>query len=129
PSAPELHRLRWELIRDPRSGEAMLLIPSIEFSRYLVSTDMRPMRLRPPGQLRALVVIADPRDLSEWQPGGRPLMPVDVAGELERTRQALGSIPMSVLSGPGTFHRLGEMLRDEYDILYFVGHGALIEGE
>src|SRR5690349_19452025 len=83
PSAPELHRLHWETLRDPQSGGLMLTDESLLFARYLSSLDWRPVRLRPQASLRALVAIANPSDLASYKPGGRELAPVDVTGELE----------------------------------------------
>jgi hypothetical protein len=129
PSAPELHGLRWELLRDPESDERLLTSETVLFSRYLSSFDWRPVQLRPRSDLRALVVVANPADVGRYQPAGRPLAPVDVPGELERARRGLGEIPVTAVTGPETLNHLFEALRDEYDILYLVAHGALIQGE
>jgi hypothetical protein len=90
PSAPELHGLRWETLRDPKDGTALLMDESILFSRYLSSLDWRPVGVRPKAQLRALVVITNPSALSEYEDERRPLPPIDVAGELERVKHAMG---------------------------------------
>jgi hypothetical protein len=131
PSAPELHSLRWETLRDPQNGSAFLSSERLLFSRYLSSLDWRPVRLRPKGDLRALVVVASPTDIANYQPGGRPLAALDVAGELARAKEGLGSIATTELAsgGKATFNNLSAHLRDGYDILYLVCHGALIEGE
>jgi hypothetical protein len=47
PSAPELHGLKWELLRDPDSGDRLLTNQTIWFSRYLSSPDGRRVQLRP----------------------------------------------------------------------------------
>jgi hypothetical protein len=131
PSAPELHRLRWEALRDPESGALLLTDEGILFARYLSSMDWRPIRLRPQSSLRALVVIANPTDLSSYKPGGRQLEPVDVTGELERATANLGVIPATALlsSGSASLNNLITNLHEGYDILYLVCHGALIQGE
>ena len=64
---------------------------NIYFSRYLSSLDWRPVHLRPKSLMRALVAIANPSNLSEYQ----NLAPIDVEGELNRARQALGAIPIT----------------------------------
>jgi WD domain, G-beta repeat len=46
PSAPELHNLRWETLRDPQDGTTFLTSERLLFSRYLSSLDWRPVRLR-----------------------------------------------------------------------------------
>src|SRR3712207_4098220 len=102
---------------------------TVLFSRYLSSYDWRPVQLRPRADLRALVVVANPADVARFQPGGRPLAPVDVPGELERARRGLGEIPATEVTGPDTLNRLVGALRDEVDILYLVCHGALVQGE
>ena len=124
PTAPELHALKWELLLDPRSGKALATRERVLFSRYLSSHDWRPVRLRPQESLRALVVIANPSDLGEWR-----IAPVDVDGERKRARDALGEIPIVEVTGPETFTHLVDRLREEFDILYLVAHGAVIDGD
>jgi hypothetical protein len=131
PSAPELHSLRWETLRDPQDGSALLTSERLVFSRYLSSLDWRPVRLRPRTDLRALVVVASPTDVATYQPGGRPLAALDVAGELARAQAGLGSIATTALASDGkaTINTLSGHLRAGYDILYLVCHGAVIDGE
>jgi hypothetical protein len=126
PSAPELHGLRWETLRDPQDGGTLLMGEQIFFSRYLSSGDWRPVRLRPKGQLRALVAIANPTDLGRYN-----LAALDVPVELERARTGLGNLPQAELASGGqtTLHNLIEHLRAGPDILYLVCHGALVRGE
>lgn len=132
PSAPELHALRWETLRNPQDDTPLCTNENILFSRYLSSLDWRPMPLRPKAEMRALVVIANPKNLSEY-PG---LAPIDVGGELERAQAGLGEIPVTALpenpqdnSTPTKYATLDNLiarLRDEaHDILYLVCHGAL----
>ena len=130
-SAAELHRLRWEALRDPQSDTLLLTDEGILFARYLSSLDWRPVKLRPQSSLRALVVIANPTDLTSYKPGGRQLTPIDVEGELQRATAGLGTIPITALlsSGSANLNNLITHLREGYDIVYLVGHGALIQGE
>ncbi|MCX6629881.1 MAG: CHAT domain-containing protein [Candidatus Solibacter sp.] len=122
PSAPELHSVHWETM-------PLLASEQIAFSRYLSSMDWRPVKTRPQGSLKALVVVANPANLDEYQPGGQPLAPVDVTGEFERTKTALGAIEVQSLLSPGyaTLDHVVRRLREGFDILYLVCHGALIE--
>ncbi|MCP4663409.1 MAG: CHAT domain-containing protein [bacterium] len=131
PSAPELHRLRWETLRDPENGSPLFTGEEVLFCRYLSSLDWRRVRLRPETKLNALVLIANPSDVDQYRPGGRTLAPVDVAGELARARTGLGSIPVTALEsgGSATLSNLTARLRDGYDVLYLVCHGALIRRE
>jgi hypothetical protein len=86
--------------------------------------------LRPKADLRALVVVASLTDVANYQPGGRLLAALDVAGELARAGEGLGSIATTNLAsgGKATVNNLSAHLRDGYDILYLICHGALIEG-
>ena len=126
PSAPELHSLRWETLRSPGEDTSLITGEHIIFSRYLSSRDWRPVHLRSKAALRALVVVANPTNLRDYQ-----LAPVDVAGELKRAQQGLGDIPYSQLTAQGeaTLNNIVQQLRDGYDILFLVAHGALIQGE
>jgi hypothetical protein len=131
PSAPELHGLRWETLRLPGQNGAPLTDERLLFSRYLSAADWRPVRLRAKGQLRALVVVANPTNLTDYRPGGLALAPIDVAAELNRARAALGPIEHVALasSGAATLDAIAERLRDGFDILYLVAHGAMLRGE
>jgi hypothetical protein len=130
-SAPELHELHWETLRDPAGDGALAADENLLFSRYLSSRDWRPVRLRPQTRLRALVVIANPENLADYAPGGRSLAPVDVSGELARARASLSGASLTDLAirGQATPEKLIEQLRHGYELLYLVCHGALIRGE
>ena len=126
PSAPELHSLRWETLRLPGASSPLLTNETLRFSRYLSSMDWRPVTLRPEGELRALVVAADPSDLARFR-----LSPVDAAAEEAAARAGLGSIHTDALAtrGQATLDNLARRLRDNYDIIYLVAHGLLVDGE
>ncbi|HSF83852.1 MAG TPA: CHAT domain-containing protein [Anaerolineales bacterium] len=129
PSAPELHRLHWESLRDPQDNSPLFTGENLLFSRYLSSLDWRPVRLRPKADLRALVAVSNPTNLGEYD-----LAPVDVAGEVSRARTGLGAINATILPEQGTDQHttLGAMvarLREGFDILYLVCHGAFIKEE
>lgn len=128
-TALELQSLRWETLRDPISQNMLLTSEHIFFSRYLGS--MSPIKLRPRSDMRALVMIANPTDLADYQPGGQTLTPFDVSGELERARKSLGTMPITALttSGSVTMQALTDQLREGYDILYLVAHGAVLQSE
>ncbi len=125
PSASELHSLRWETLRDPQFDSHLLTSEQIIFSRYLSSLDWRPVRLRAQSKLKALVVIANPTDLDPEQ-----LAPLDVATEQARAEAGLGKIEITTLAsgGQATLSNIARHLRDGYDILYLVCHGALEQG-
>lgn len=122
PTAAELHTLRWELLCDPDSGLSLASSERVLFSRFMLSQDWRPVRLRPKAALRALVAVAAPTDLAEY---GRA--PVDLAGEIARARESLAGISVTVLGQeqPLTIAALDQALRAGTDILYLVAHGRL----
>jgi len=135
-SAPELHNLRWETLRDMQNEGFLAMDENLLFSRYLHSYDWNPVRLRTKGELRALVVIANPHDLDDdaYEVDGRALAPVDVQAELARARDGLKDINtidelVSDPDQPGavTMDNLLDRMRDNYDILYLVCHGALMQ--
>ena len=128
PSAPELHSLRWETLREPQDRNRLLTDDHLLFSRFLSSIEGIFVPLRPRAELRALVVIASPSDLSDWDLGA-----LDVEAELHRAQLGLGGIPRSELPGEGqggaTLNNIIARLRDGYDILYLVCHGTIRSGE
>jgi len=78
-----------------------------------------------------LVAVANPSDLAQRKPGGRTLAPIDVAAELQRARESLGGIAVTELAGqpPVTLDAILQHLRDDFDVLYLVCHGALVDQE
>lgn len=125
-SATELHSLRWETLRLGNEQAFLSTNENVLFSRYLSSTDWRPVRLRARSSLRALVVIANPANLEEYD-----LTHVDVPGELERAKVGLGDeIELTALAnGDGaTINNIISQLRTGFDILYLVGHGTIQKG-
>ncbi|MCB0059513.1 MAG: CHAT domain-containing protein [Caldilinea sp.] len=125
-NAGELHSLRWETLRLPQSDAPLLTGEHLRFSRYLSSLDWRPVRLRPQAELRALVVVADPANPATWG-----VAEIDAAKEVAAARAGLGEIPVTELATRGevTLANLAAHLRDGYDIVYLVAHGALADGE
>jgi hypothetical protein len=126
PSAAELQSLWWETLRHADTSRTLLTDENLLFSRYLSSEDWRPFELRPQTDLRALVVVANPKGLE-----ADGLAPVDVEGEARRARLGLGTIAVAELVSPGaaTLDNIISRLHDDYDILYLVAHGALGPGE
>ena len=130
-SAPELHAVRWETLRDPylppEQKDAHLFTgEQIVVSRFLTSGDWRPVRLHPKAALRALVVVANPSTSKIYG-----LEPVDVAGELARVKQAMAGISVTALAPGGAvaLNDLAAKLREGFDILYLVCHGKLVDRE
>jgi hypothetical protein len=124
---PALHRVRWELLRDPRGDYPIATSDGIFFSRYLSSPDFRMVPWRMKQATRALVVIASPTDIGEYAPGGRRLAEVRMDVERDCAKAALGDIETVWLAGPGqaTLAKLASELEKQVDILYLVCHGAI----
>ena len=129
PTLPELHALHWETLRDPYWPDLKLANDeNLLFSRYLTSRDRRAVRAQPRGDLCALVVVANPNDLDQYQPLRRPLAPLDVDGELVRAKAGLSGIPVTALAsgGSATLDGMIAQLREGADILYLACHGSLL---
>jgi hypothetical protein len=130
PSAPELHALLWETLRHPLDGSPLCTNQNILFSRYLSSLDWRPVRLRPKEQLKALVVVSNPSNLSNFK-----LDPVDVPGELNRALTSLVDFQTLTLPDQAgilkpTINNIVQLLQAEtIDILYLVCHGVYAKEE
>jgi WD40 repeat protein len=123
PSAKELQALRWELLAHPESGERLTTSETVLLSRFMVSHDWRPIRLRAKADLRALVVVSapEPAKLARLQ-----LAPVDFVVEARNARRGLAGIAIDVLGGPAypvTVDAMLDALRPGVDILYLVSHG------
>ena len=84
--------LRWETLRDPADGTPLFTGENLLFSRYLSSLDWRAVRLRPASDLRALVVIANPSDLDDYD-----MAEINRDQELGRAQAGLGSIGVTAL--------------------------------
>lgn len=130
-AAAELHSFAWESLCDPNSAELLATREQLLFSRFISSQDWRPVHLRAKDELRAVVAIANPANVSNYQPAGRPLPPIDVPGETQRATASLGIIPVTLLAGGGAarLNNIVGKLREGYDIFQLVCHGALIDGE
>jgi hypothetical protein len=126
PSVPELHGVRWELLCDPETRAPFATSEKILFSRFMVSQDWRPVKLRRKAELTALLAVAAPSDCATYS-----LADVDRGGEIARALEGLGGIRSTVLGKeePLTLERLAAGLRDGVDILYLVCHGALLRGQ
>ncbi len=149
-SAAELHQLKWEALQRPGpSGDPLAVDQNVPFSRFLYSPDWSGINLRPKGELRALLVIANPLELrarqggylvnthkelqeGQWVTVGRSLAEVDIDEELARVTPALQDLAsLEILEsrkdGPGrpTMENLRRKLGEGWDILYVVCHGLL----
>jgi CHAT domain/SIR2-like domain len=127
--AEALYDLRWETLADPMDDKFTLGTQDmVPFSRFLGSHVGRTVRLRPQGELRALVLIAQPTNVVDV------LQDVDVGAEWLRAKVALEDLPVPPMllarhgdaDGPPTRARLlAELERGAYDIVCLVCHGVL----
>jgi hypothetical protein len=132
------HTVRWELLRDPRDSQPIALKPKMTFTRFVTPRTHRSITLRAKGDLRALIVAADPKPAAlarygEFGGGGRPLQPINAREEATRAERCLRPIATTVLCerGKATLDGITTTLRDAdrrgrgYDIVYLIAHGAL----
>ena len=125
-TAPELHALPWELIRDPGAGampQDLAATVATPFSRYLAGRwrPGSPVLQRP---IKVLVAIANPTDLK----AKFDLEPIDVAGEFASLEEAMKGQPvdLTLLPQPCTLAALEVALKDGYHVLHFIGHGKFV---
>jgi len=126
PNAISLHELRWESLRDLSNDAPLFTSENLWCSRYLSSSDWRPVKGRSKGELRALVAVANPTSLSDYG-----LKPINSAGELVRAKTALGNdirVETLVDDHKATLKNIVTRLREGFDILYLVCHGTLKKG-
>lgn len=131
PRASDLHGVRWEALHDLPGSTPLALQEKVVFSRVLASPELTPVPLPNRLDVRALVVVASPSNLSTY---GR--QPLDVAGEVARVTQAMGPIPVTVVGDHpaavarrATLAAILEQLRGGPQIFYLVCHGTLVDGE
>ena len=132
-TAPELHGVFWETLRDPRDDSPLAVQQDLWFSRFSSAQDFRLQPVPESAPLEALIVVASPTGLgAEWD-----LAPIDADREAERIADALkdgarrGGRPIHArrLAPPASVYNVVKALRDRYaDILCLVCHGALIGG-
>jgi hypothetical protein len=124
---PQLHDIRWELLRDPQTGEDLSRSGRICISRALDRLDM-PQYNRPIRKvLRGLVALASPPDLERFG-----IAPIPQAVGL-RAAQALQPLPTMLIDGsaehyPSLETILSGLWRNS-SILVVFAHGVRIEGE
>lgn len=132
--AEDLRELRWERLCAPKNWNFLILNQRTPLSFYIPTCVER--RFPPIGQrdLRALVVVANPQGLKEFQ-----LADFDDSKTVASVKQALGEIPCDVLAnvdgavGLPTPDELMKHLTQQdkyYTLLHIVCHGKLLpDGE
>ncbi len=132
PSTSRLHGVWWETLRDPKDGTALLTDEKVLFSRYLSSLDWPSVGVRSRPRLSALIVIANPSNLADYETEGRRLALIDVSKECEGIERALRGMPFTTLAsgGAATLERMiDELGKGGHHILYLACHGYLHEGQ
>jgi hypothetical protein len=130
PSARELQSLRWEWLCHPDTPhKALSTSEKVLFSRFMVSTDFRPVTLRDRGKLTALIAVSAPADLKDYDLGD-----VDFKTEVANVKSILEGVKtLKVLGGsmadkapPGGYCTIGNLINalPGVDILYLVSHGV-----
>jgi hypothetical protein len=130
-NAPELHAVHWETLHDPNRIDdktaRLFAGEEIVVSRFLNSgTDWRPIRLKPKAGLRALVVVANPASGAKYG-----LEPINVEAEIALATKAMTGIQVTRWTADVavTLNGLASRLRDDFDILYLVCHGKIVDSE
>lgn len=125
-SAPELHRIPWELLRDVGEGGAPLDLAALDstpFSRYIAGSWMpgSPILKRP---IRVLVAVANPGNLKDFG-----LSAIDSDAEFKLLQDACAghnNLEFVRLEGPCTLASIDDALRKGIHILHFIGHGQFV---
>ena len=123
PSAPELHAIHWETLRNPQDNSPLTTNQNIVFSRYMASMDWRPVKLQPKGSLAALAVVANPSDLSNYK-----LAAIDTDAELSLARNGLPDTTVNTCKGT-LDDLIFTLMTQPVDVLYLVCHGYIANGQ
>lgn len=128
--APDVyHSVRWELLRDPIRQESHLATsPRVLLSRYLLSTEWQAIKEVRDRDLKALVVIAAPSNLGQFEQPGRAIADVNRNEEVTIATTALSQYTPRFLTNTGTatLGHILEELEKGVDVLYLLAHGGLV---
>ncbi|MBN2389860.1 MAG: SUMF1/EgtB/PvdO family nonheme iron enzyme [Anaerolineae bacterium] len=121
-SAPELHTIPWESLRDPGNESVpqdLAAAVATPFSRYLANkwSPGAPLQRRP---IKILVAIANPHNLADY---GLTSLDVDIEWSIIEKATTGLDVRLTRLSEPCTLSTLETELKKGYQILHFVGHG------
>ena len=136
---PALHSIRWELLQVPGSAATaaddsnaerhIALRTDVVIVRTVEETTVQEPSFAQHADLRALVVIANPKDIETYG-----LSPIDEEDWAAQARALLGDCSLTIVGQATGAHRptfttLSTLLNDGYDILYLVCHGTMTDGE
>ncbi len=85
PSAQNLQALRWELLTEPETQRPFATSERTLFSRFMLSRDWRPIRLRPKADLKALVAVSAPDDWEKLNVAGASGWKASLGGRFSPT--------------------------------------------
>ncbi|NJN15882.1 MAG: tetratricopeptide repeat protein [Oscillochloris sp.] len=124
-----LHAIHWELLCNPLDQEPLGRHERILLSRFIPSAHPidHQLPLRP--ALQALLVVAAPADLAQYQ-----LPPIPATELVQTVHQALPDLPIMVLDqhrGPKAagLRQLKAALRTNPQIVCVICHGTLVKGQ
>lgn len=121
----QLHALQWEKLIFPEERLPIFQDETVLFSRYLISTDPRPIPRPKPRDVKALIVIARP---ANPQLCGVPDIPI--ADALLQASTAFKDIHATqLLDNQATLDALRDKIRNGYDLIYLVAHGKLVDNK
>ena len=137
-SAPELHGLRWEALQDYRDQSWLVTKQDVLFSRCLIASTGKRPSLRVKSDLKAIIAVANPKDLADPDRYRSGIGPIPVEAEIRRAKKALepvvdvNSKQLKVLARvednepPVSLDRLAAALKEGADLFYLVCHGGLL---
>jgi len=127
PTAQALHRYYWETLHNPLDDSLLTSNQQILFSRYLASSGAKEVYLPAKSGIRALVAVASPSDLGDYNLGA-----VDVDAEFQRARSSLKGTQITTFPAGKdhcTLAGLVERFQAGCEIFYLVAHGAVVQGQ
>jgi HEAT repeat protein len=128
PPDDALIAVRWELLHDPDDGLPLARHPQILTARALPSADLEPIRPATLTDLRALVVVAGPRDLADYR-----FPAIDIEAAVQSACGGLRALHPEIIARthqrPATLAAIERGLRAAPHILTLVCHGAERAGE
>lgn len=129
PALSYLHALKWETMTDPHDRSPLGQREHTILSRFLFDTGQYMPRRQPLTNLKALVVISNPTDLSEDDLSKDKR--INVESEAGTAANSMSGISRRTLrsKGEATLAGLAEELRQCPDILYLVCHGSMHDGQ
>lgn len=125
---PHLALAPWEYIFDPEEEMFLAASDGIAFSRRVpTSVYAEPFTVQ--GPLRLLVVISNPSDIEDLNPGLRPLDVDEERKAIEAALKDCEHIEVEWVADPPSHDRLRESLREiRPNIFHFIGHGVWRDG-